>query len=97
MNAHTRNTNLTAPRLSRRSFIVGSAAAGSGLALGFNVPFNGLPAAAQANRGVEVNAWVVIKSDDTVSSASLGRKWVRVRLRASHNSWPRSWSVTGKK
>ena len=51
--------------LSRRRFIVGSAAiAGGGLALGFNVPF-GLDEAAAQGTGTEVNAWVVIKPDDT--------------------------------
>jgi len=58
-----------APNLSRRRFIVGSAAAaGGGLALGLNIPF-GVPtaSAAQAAAGNEVNAWVVVKPDDTVT------------------------------
>ena len=56
-----------ARKLSRRHFIVGSAAAGSGLALGFNLPFmdEGASAAPAANASAEVNAWVVIKPDDT--------------------------------
>ncbi len=55
-----------AAELSRRTFIVGSAAAG-GLALGLRVPFGIGPAEAQgAAEGAEVNAWVVIKPDDTV-------------------------------
>ena len=52
--------------LSRRKFIVGSAAAaGGGLALGLNVPF---PREAQAQNGAaasEVNIWVAIRPDDT--------------------------------
>jgi isoquinoline 1-oxidoreductase beta subunit len=52
--------------LSRRKFIVGSAAAaGGGLALGMNVPFL---SEAQAQNGVaatEVNVWVAIRPDDT--------------------------------
>lgn len=57
-----------APNLARRRFIVGSAAAaGGGLALGFNLPFGmGTAEAAQAAAGNEVNAWVVVKPDDTV-------------------------------
>jgi isoquinoline 1-oxidoreductase beta subunit len=53
------------PKLSRRKFIVGSAAvAGGGLALGLNVPF-GVGAAQAQNAATEVNIWVAIKPDDT--------------------------------
>jgi isoquinoline 1-oxidoreductase beta subunit len=52
-------------KLSRRKFIVGSAAAaGGGLALGFKVPFVS-PAQAQSGAASEVNIWVAIKPDDT--------------------------------
>ncbi len=54
-----------AAKLSRRTFIVGSAAAGSGFALGFNAPFAAGPALAQGNAATEVNIWVAIKPDDT--------------------------------
>jgi isoquinoline 1-oxidoreductase beta subunit len=67
----------TSAKISRRSFIVGTAAAGGGLALGFNVPFFGSPAVAQGAPGVEVNAWVVIKPDDTcvirIARAEMGQ------------------------
>jgi isoquinoline 1-oxidoreductase beta subunit len=54
-----------AAKLSRRTFVVGSAAMG-GLALGFDVPFGFDPALAQgATAGTEVNVWVAIKPDDT--------------------------------
>jgi isoquinoline 1-oxidoreductase beta subunit len=49
-------------KLSRRSFLVGSAAAAGGLSLGFHVPF----AAAADGIPPEVNAWVVVKPDDTI-------------------------------
>jgi isoquinoline 1-oxidoreductase beta subunit len=56
--------------LSRRKFIVGSAAAGGGLALGMQLPFGIAPADAQGARGAaesisEINAWVLVKPDDT--------------------------------
>ncbi|HSB68513.1 MAG TPA: molybdopterin cofactor-binding domain-containing protein [Candidatus Methylomirabilis sp.] len=55
-----------ATNLSRRQFIIGSAAVSGGLALGFHLPF-GIEAAAakSAADGTEVNAWVVVKPDDT--------------------------------
>src|SRR5271163_612451 len=59
-------SSVRAARLSRRSFVVGSAAAGGGLALGFHLPFGSAAAQPQGGAsGVEVNAWVVIKPDDT--------------------------------
>ena len=58
-----------ATNLSRRKFIVGTAAAGGGLALGFNLPAlidAGIgEAQAQTAAGTEVNAWVVVKPDST--------------------------------
>src|SRR5258705_10250040 len=55
----------TTTNLSRRKFIVGSAAAGGGLALGIPFPFGVGDALAQGAPGVEINAWVVVKPDDT--------------------------------
>ena len=49
------------PKLSRRTFVVGTATAG--LSLGFNVPFL---TSTSAQGAPEINAWVVIKPDDTV-------------------------------
>jgi isoquinoline 1-oxidoreductase beta subunit len=56
-----------AAHLSRRNFIVGSVAAGGGLAIGLDLPFETGSAAAQSapDSGTEVNVWVVIKPDDT--------------------------------
>lgn len=64
--------------LSRRKFIVGSAAAGGGLALGLHLPFGiGSAAAQSAGAGPEVNAWVVVKPDDTcvirIARAEMGQ------------------------
>jgi isoquinoline 1-oxidoreductase subunit beta len=54
-----------AAKVSRRTFIVGTAAAGGGLALGFKAPFDTGAALAQDNTATEVNIWVAIKPDDT--------------------------------
>jgi isoquinoline 1-oxidoreductase subunit beta len=54
----------TTVELSRRSFLVNTAAAAGGLAIGFHIPFD-IEAAAQTATP-EINAWVVIKPDDTV-------------------------------
>ena len=53
------------PEINRRAFLVGAAAAGGGFSLGFRLPF-GAGAADAAETASEVNAWVVIKPDDTV-------------------------------
>ena len=53
-------------RIDRRSFVVGAAAAGSGLTLGLSIPLGGRKAALAQGATPEVNAWVVIKPDDTV-------------------------------
>src|SRR5262249_34979411 len=54
------------PRLNRRAFVIGSAALGSGLALGLHIPFGGPTVVRAADGSPEVNAWVVIRPDDTV-------------------------------
>jgi isoquinoline 1-oxidoreductase beta subunit len=54
------------PQVTRRAFVIGTAAAGAGLALGFDIPFGGPAAVHAADGSPEVNAWVVIRPDDTV-------------------------------
>jgi isoquinoline 1-oxidoreductase subunit beta len=51
------------PKMNRRSFVLSSAAAGGGLALGFALPFGEAEAADSSS---EVNAWAVIRPDETV-------------------------------
>ncbi len=53
-------------KLNRRAFVIGTAAAGAGLALALDVPFGGPTVARAADGSPEVNAWVVIRPDDTV-------------------------------
>jgi isoquinoline 1-oxidoreductase beta subunit len=67
--------NTTSAVLSRRNFIIGAAAAGGGLSLGFHVPLG-----AQTSGGVataEVNAWVVVRPDETcvirIARAEMGQ------------------------
>src|ERR1700693_3753001 len=54
------------PTFNRRAFVIGSAAIGSGLALGLDIPFGGPTVVRAADGSPEVNAWVVIRPDDTV-------------------------------
>ena len=60
MNQHVK------PQLNRRAFVIGTATAGAGLALGLDIPFGGPTVVRAADGTPEVNAWVVIKPDDTV-------------------------------
>ncbi len=66
------------PKISRRKFLVGTAAAGGGLALGFSLPFGIGEAAAQSGAAAsEVNIWVVVQPDDTcvirIARAEMGQ------------------------
>jgi len=54
------------PTLNRRAFVIGTAAVGTGLALGLDIPFGGPTVVRAADGSPEVNAWVVIRPDDTV-------------------------------
>src|SRR5204862_4216398 len=71
-----KTTSVKSINVSRRKFIVGSAAAaGGGLALGLHLPLgldaglDGVVGSAQASTaagsGSEINIWVVVKPDDT--------------------------------
>ena len=53
------------PRINRRSFVVGGAAVGAGLALGLKVPLGAGVVRAQ-DGSPEITAWVVIRPDETV-------------------------------
>lgn len=53
-------------RVSRRTFVVGATATTAGLTLGMRLPLDGGKAFAQGAASPEINAWVVIKPDDTV-------------------------------
>ncbi|SEN47944.1 molybdopterin cofactor-binding domain-containing protein [Bradyrhizobium sp. OK095] len=54
------------PKMNRRAFVVGTAAVGAGLAIGLDLPFGGPAMVRAADGSPEVNAWVVVKPDDTV-------------------------------
>ena len=56
---------MTSPEITlpRREFLLRATATGGGLALGLAIPFD---AALAADAPPEVNAWVVVKPDDTV-------------------------------
>src|SRR5437660_6887377 len=54
------------PKIDRRSFVVSAAAVGGGLVLGLELPFGGPQVIRAQDGSPEVNAWVVIRPDDTV-------------------------------
>ncbi len=54
------------PQLNRRAFVIGTTTVGAGLALGFDIPFGGPSVVRAADGSPEVDAWVVIRPDDTV-------------------------------
>src|SRR5438552_14706924 len=51
----------------RRSFVASAAALGGGFSLGFEMPFGGSGVARAQDRRPEINAWVVIRPDDSVA------------------------------
>lgn len=61
----TKTISKNATNLSRRKFIVGSAAVAGGFSLGLNVPFSGAAQAQRAGYGSELNMWVVVRPNDT--------------------------------
>jgi isoquinoline 1-oxidoreductase subunit beta len=52
--------------LNRRAFVIGAASVGAGLAIGLDLPFGGPTVVRAADGSPEVNAWVVVRPDDTV-------------------------------
>ncbi len=52
-------------KINRRAFVAGTFAVGGGLAIGLDIPLGAGPVRA-ADGSPEVNAWVVIRPDDTV-------------------------------
>ncbi|MBR0731176.1 xanthine dehydrogenase family protein molybdopterin-binding subunit [Bradyrhizobium japonicum] len=54
------------PKMNRRAFVIGTAAVGAGLAIGLDLPFGGPAVVRAADGSPEVNAWVVVRPDDTV-------------------------------
>lgn len=54
------------PKMNRRAFVVGTAAVGAGLAIGLDIPFGGPAVVRAADGSPEINAWVVVRPDDTV-------------------------------
>jgi isoquinoline 1-oxidoreductase beta subunit len=54
------------PNMNRRAFVVGVATVGGGLALGLDIPLGGPQVVRAADGTPEINAWVVIRPDETV-------------------------------
>ncbi len=60
------SNTMTPMEVSRRGFLASAGAAAGGMALGFHVPFAQAQTALVQNGAPEINAWVVVNSDDTV-------------------------------
>ena len=84
------------PNISRRAFVVGSAAAGSGLAIGFDLPF-GPQAARAADGSPEIGVWVVIRPDETVVIRIARSEMGRAPSPALPNWSPKNWNAIGRK
>ncbi|MBR1178611.1 xanthine dehydrogenase family protein molybdopterin-binding subunit [Bradyrhizobium sp. KB893862 SZCCT0404] len=54
------------PKMNRRAFVIGTAAVGTGLAIGLDLPFGGPAVVRAADGSPEIGAWVVVRPDDTV-------------------------------
>lgn len=54
------------PKMNRRAFVIGTAAVGTGLAIGLDIPFGGPAVVRAADGSPEVTAWVVVRPDDAV-------------------------------
>ncbi|MEO7548962.1 MAG: molybdopterin cofactor-binding domain-containing protein, partial [Ramlibacter sp.] len=66
MTATMKTASIKKTGISRRTFLISSASVGGGLMLGLNIPFGGPAAVLAADGTPEINAWVVIRPDDTV-------------------------------
>src|SRR5881275_2950163 len=53
------------PKLTRRGFVIGTAAAGAGLAIGLDIPFGGPEVVRAADGSPEIGVWVVIRPDNS--------------------------------
>ena len=85
-------------KLNRRSFVVGAAAAaGGGVALSVGFPFGGPQVVRAQDGSPEVNAWVVIRPDDTVVIRIARSEMGQGTLRVWPSSWPRNSSATGRR
>src|SRR4029434_2197493 len=85
-------------KISRRSFVIGTAAVGGGLALGLHLPLGGRVVRAQ-DGSPEINAWVVIRPDDTVvirvARSEMGQGTItRLAQIAAEERECDSWKVT---
>src|SRR6266581_1377775 len=88
--------------LSRRKFIVTAVSAAGGLALGFAFPglanarpLTGSPWSNDAVAANEINAWIVIDPDETITFRI--PRWGRARPPRIRCWSPKNWNATGQR
>ena len=84
------------PKINRRSFFIGTAAVGGGMALGLDFAV-GPNVVRAADGSPEVGVWVVIRPDNTTVIRIARSEMGQGTLTASPSLSPKNWSATGRR
>jgi isoquinoline 1-oxidoreductase beta subunit len=86
------------PTMNRRAFLVRGATVAGALTLGFRIPFDEAVAAEAAGAGLppEVNAWVVVRPDETVVIRIARSEMGQGSLTGLAQLWRKNLIATGR-